>query len=470
MRDTMKHQGSRAVGKALLRVAGGLVGLLLVAAAVLLASWLWPVPVAQKRALAALEAPQERPGSNAYATLALLGVEGLTPEQRQARVDAHARAFERWYVTEYVPRFNAISMGTVDEEAVALPPPLLAEGEAPPVASPVLCGFGQAAECLERVRRQPQAVASALAPQAAVLAQMDEVAAHGHYHSPLTQGEMTPWPAMQPLQVPLGAHALAHVRGDTEGALAGLCRDAGSGRMLMAHGDNLLTTMMGGAMLAANAQVFAAVLAELPPQAPLPAACATAFAPLSPDEAGTCNGMRGEFAMQRDLAALMDRKVRGGQRLGALFYNGRKTLARAAGTLGEACLPETRRAIAEDRRLPAPPAGVLPWWRPECLTNSIGCILGNIAAPAYGDHAHRQQDVAAQLRLLNAVLWLRERAVQDAPMPLAGRLDNLPAELRSARRPITVSADGTALETPSYARRNGAEMLRVPLPQAMSAR
>jgi len=55
-------------------------------------------------------------------------------------------------------------------------------------------------------------------------------------------------------------------------------------------------------------------------------------------------------------------------------------------------------------------------------------------------------------------------------MLLAGRLDNLPAELRSAHRPITVSADGTALETPSYARRNGAEMLRVPLPQAMPAR
>jgi len=470
MRDTMKHQGSRAVGKALLRVARGLAGLLLVAAVVLLASWLWPVPAVQKRALAALEAPQERPGSNAYATLALLGVEGLTPEQRQARVDAHARAFERWYVAEYVPRFNAISMGTMDEEAVALPPPLLAAGEAPPVASPVLCSFGQAAECLERVRRQPQAVASALVPQAAVLAQMDEMAVHGHYHSPLTQGEMTPWPAMGPLQVPLGAHALAHVRGDSPRALAGLCRDAGSGRMLMAHGDNLLTTMVGSAMLVANEALFAAVLAELPLDAPLPAACATAFAPLSPDEAGICNGMRGEFAMQRGLATLMDRKIQDTQRLGVLFYSGRKTLARTAETLGDACLPEARQAIAEDRRLPAPPARVLAWWRPECLVNSIGCILGNIAAPAYGGYANRQQDTAAQVRLLGAVLWLREHAARDAATPLAERLDGLPAELRSAHRPITVSADGTALETPSYTRRDDMEMLRVPLPQAMLAR
>ena len=93
-----------------------------------------------------------------------------------------------------------------------------------------------------------------------------------------------------------------------------------------------------------------------------------------------------------------------------------------------------------------------------------------IAPRVYGDHAHRQQDVAAQWRLLNAVLWLRERAAEDAPMPLAGRLDNLPAELRSAHRPITVSADGTALETPSYTRRDDMERLRVPLPQAMLAR
>ena len=456
------------MGNVLTRVMWGLGGLLLAAVAVLLVSYWWPLSAAQKRALAALEAPQERPGSNAYATLALLGVEGLTPVQKQARADAHARQFEQWYANEYARRFRAVRAGKADEPAVMPPPPLLlAEGEGPPAAAPLLCGFGNAAECLERVRQQPRAVAEALAPQAAVLAQMDELAVHGHYHSPLAQVEGTPWPAMRPLQVPLSAHALAYVQGDSPSALAGVCRDAGSGRMLMAHGDNLLTTMMGSAMLVANARLFAAMLAELPVDASLPANCAVALAPLSADEASICTGMRGEFAMQRNFAALMDEKIesKGSERYANLFYSSKKALARSAETLGDACLPDARQAIAEDRKLPAPPADVLPWWRPECLTNSIGCILGDIAAPAYGGYANRLQDTAAELRLLNVELWLRELAVQDAALPLAERLNNLPAGLRSAHRPISVSADGAALEVPAYSRDK--EMLRLPLPQAL---
>ena len=454
------------MGNVLARVLWGLGGLLLLVVAVLLVSYWWPSSATQQRALAALEAPQERPGSNAYATLMLLGVEGLTPAQKQARVDAHARQFEQWYVTEYTPRFIS------DATDGVLPPPLLTEGEAPPAADPVLCGFVKAAECLERVRKQPQAVAEALAPQAAVLAQMDELAAHGHYHSPLTQMEATPWPSMRPLQVPLSAHALAHVHGDSQRALAGLCRDAGSGRMLMAHGDNLLTTMMGAAMLTANARLFAAVLAELPADAPLPANCAATLAPLSPDEASICTGMRGEFAMQRGLAALMDKKIesKNSERYANLFYSSRKTLAHIAETYGDSCLPEAGKAIAEDRRLPPPPKNILPWWQLECLTNSIGCILGNIAAPAYDKYANQLQDTAAELRLLNTALWLRGHATQDAAMPLAERLNNLPAELRSAHRPITISAAGSALETSAYAVREDKKMLRMPLPQAVQQR
>ena len=455
------------MGKVLARVMWGLGGLLLGMVVLLLVSYWWPISAAQQRVLAALEAPQQRPGSNAYATLALLGVAGLTPQQRQARVDEHTRQFEQWYATQYVPRFIK---GSEAEGSGVLPPQLLSEAETPPAADPMLCAFGKAAECLDKVRQQPEAVAAALIPQAMVLVQMDEMAAHGHYHSPLTQGEMTPWPSMRHLQTPLSAHALAYVQGDSPRALAGLCRDAGTGRMLMANGDNLLTTMMGAAMLTANAKLFAAVLAELPGDAPLPGSCATAFAPLSVDEASTCTGMRGEFVMMRNLAGLMDRKneSKGSGHFGSLFYSGRKTVARQAEVLGAACLPEARQAIAEDRKVQMPPAEAWSWWQMaqmECLTNSVGCILSSIAGPAYDKYGARLQDVAAQLRLLQAALWLREHAAQDAATPLAERLNGLPAELRSVHRPITVSADGGALETPAYAK--DGETLRVPLPQAL---
>ncbi|WP_282276527.1 hypothetical protein [Stenotrophomonas sp. PS02297] len=449
------------MGKALQRALGGLAGGVLLVAVVLLASWLWPLSAAQERTLAALEAPRALPGSNAYVTLASLGVEGPLA-QRQARVDEHTRQFETWYADRYVPGFIR---GDTEDKA-GTPPRLPGEDTPSPAVDTVLCGFGGAAGCLDAVRSQPQAVAAALAPHATLLARMDELALHGHYHSPLTQAAATPWPDMRQLTVPLSAHALAHVQGDSARALAGLCRDAGSGRMLMAQGDNLLTTMTGSAMLAANAKMFAAVLAELPLDAPLPASCGKAFLPLSADEASVCNGMRGEFAMQRGLAALMDQKIEHGQRYTRLFYSSGKTLARQAETLGQSCLPETRQAIAEDRKLPVPSVAASAWWQPQCLTNAIGCIVGDIARPAYQGYAHRQQDAAAQLRLLQAALWLRGQAVQGTAAPLAERLGNLPAGLRSAHRPITLSADGMALETPAYGKDR--QMLRIPLPQAVS--
>ncbi|MDF9441122.1 hypothetical protein EM864_05055 [Stenotrophomonas acidaminiphila] len=447
------------MGRTLGRVVAGVVGLVLVA---LLVSWVWPPSAAQQRALAALRAPHDLPGSNAYVTLATLEMQAPLVH-RQAQVDEHARRFQAWYDDSYAPGFIR---GDAESEA-GVPPPLPMDGAArTPTADPALCGFRDAATCLERVRRAPEAVAAALATRATLLSRMDELAAHGHYRSPLVQAPPGPWPVLGPLAVPLGAHALAHVQGDSARALAGLCRDAGSGRMLMAHGDNLLATMMGIAMLRANAELFAAVLAELPADAPLPSGCATAFAPLSADEAAVCNGMRGEFAMQQRFALLMDRKIEAGPRSGRLFYNGRKTLARQAEALAWSCLPAARQAVAEDRRAPLPSLPAVAWWQPQCLTNAIGCILSDIAGPAYTGYLYREQDAAAQLRLLQAVLWMRGQALQDTEA-VSARLRELPAGLRSAHRPITLSADGTALETPAYARQG--QVLRMPLPLAASS-
>lgn len=454
------------MGKALRWVVGSLAGLLLLAGAIVLLSWLLPLSATQKRALAALEAPRATPGSNAYATLATLGMEG-TREQRQARVDAYAAEYAAWHAG-FIAR-TLQNGGQWDEGAMEGRPRLGAGGDAPSLDS-VLCR--QAAGCLARVRGQPQAVAAALLPHATVLARMDELAAAGHYRSPLPLDAVTPVPAMQPLFVPLAAHALAHVQGDSQRALAGLCRDAGTGRMLLNHGENLLTGMVGGAMLAANAELFADVLAELPTDAPIPAVCADALAPLTPQEASNCASMQGEFAMVRDSYSEMVQVMPGESgwitpQMAKLLYDRDKSVARLAETMGQACLPETRQAVAEDRPLPAAP--VPSTWRLECAANAVGCILSSIAGPAYSSYAARQQDVAARLRLLNATLWLREHAARDAARPLAERLGDLPAGLRGAQRPIAASADGAALEVPAYARRDGRQTVRMPLPQALSS-
>ncbi len=462
----MKHREGRTMGKVLRRMAAGLAGLLLLVAAALLLSSLWPLSATQKRALAVLEAPRDMPGSNGYATLATLGMAG-TPGQRQARVDAYVAEYLRWHAG-FVDH-TLESGGQREEGMLEVKPRLGAGGNTEPF-DPVLCRH--ATGCLARVRGQPQAVAEALLPQAAVLAQMDELAAHGHYQSLLPLDAATPVPNMRPLFVPLAAHALAHVQGDSQRSLAGLCRDAGIGRMLLGHGDSLLTSMVGGALLAASAELFADVLAELPVDAPIPEGCTTALAPLTPQEASNCAGMQGEFAMVRGgyprVAQLaQDAPWWVTPQTAKLLYDRDRSVARVAETMGQACLPETLQAIAGDR--PLPPAPVPSVWRLECAANAVGCILSGIAGPAYARYGAQQQDTAARLRLLNAALWLRGHAAQRADRPLAERLDALPAGLRGAQRPITVSADGTALEVASRARRGGRETLRMPLPPALSS-
>ncbi len=460
------------MGKALMRVLGGLAGLLLLAGLVLLISWLWPLSAAQKRALEALEAPREMPGSNAYVTLATLGMKEGTLAQRQAQVDAYAAEYAKWHAD--FRAFNIENGGEWKAEDGPPPPPQWPPaGQATAAMDPVLCS-GRAAACLSQVRAQPQAIAAALLPQATLLARMDELAMHGHYRSPLPADAAAPFPPVKLLFVPLSAHALAHVQGDSQRALAGMCRDAGTGRMLMNHGNSLLMAMMGNQMLSANAALFAEVLAELPAEAAVPAECGVALAPLSPQEASNCAGMQGEFVMARDGYTLLEQMNVSGMGLpgerwwvtpqtAKVLYSRDKTLARVAETMGQACLPETWQAIAEDQPLQAMP---LPSNRRlECAANAFGCLLTGISAPAYGRYGAMSRDTAARLRMVQAMLWLRSHATAQAGIPLQERLPQLPAELHSAHRPLTVSADGVALETPAYL--EGRDTLRMPLPQAL---
>ncbi len=462
------------MGKALMRVLGGLAGLLLLAGLVLLISWWWPLSAAQKRALEVLEAPREVPGSNAYVTLATLGMKEGTLAQRQVQVDAYAAEYAKWHADF---RAFAIKTGGKWEEGDGPEKPQWPPvGQETPAMDTVLCR-STPPSCLSQVRAQPQAAAAALMPFATLLELMDELATHGHYRSPLPADGATPYPPINLLSVPLSAHALAHVQGDSQRALAGVCRDAGIGRMLMNHGDSLLIAMVGNQMLDANARLFAEVLAELPADAPVPAECAVALAPLSPQEACNCAGMQGEFAMVRDGYAMYDEVNNSGLELPGehwwvtpttmkAMYNRDKTVARVAETMAQACLPETWQAIAEDQPLQAMP---LPSNRRlECAANAFGCILTSISAPAYRQYVARPRDTAAQLRMLQAVLWLRGHAAQQAGIAVPDRLQQLPAELLGARRPVTVSADGAALETPAY--REGGDTVRTPLPQALQQR
>lgn len=438
--------------------------IVVVVAGVLLLSWLLPPSKAQQRSLAALQpSPQDHPGRNAHTALATLNLNGLSPAQRHVRVDAFIPRYMQWQDRFLATAADNSSATTVTRDA----PTLAIAGDRQLRFDAQLCSFGEAATCLDKVRRQPRKTAEALAAQLDLLARIGELSGYGHYRMPpeIAPGIGAELPSASLLATPLAAHAQSYLQGDVGAAMTGLCRDAGSARMLMAHSDNLLLTMVGGKMLAANAQLLANLLAELPAETALPAECDTALSPLTGMEMSNCTGMRGEFA---GFTALSRHHTGNFRKAHAqLFFNEEKSNARTAETMAWPCLPENLQQIAADRILPPPAYPSL--WRLECAANYIGCVLSSIAAPSYHDYIARQQDNGAQLRLLQAVLWLREHATEQAGQQLAERLQALPQSLRQGQRSLRVSADGNALELPAHAIQDKAESLSMPIPKALFA-
>jgi hypothetical protein len=175
-----------------------------------------------------------------------------------------------------------------------------------------------------------------------------------------------------------------------------------------------------------------------------------------------CNALRGEFEMADSLLALEARRI-GRYPGGSWVFNAPRTRALQAVNLGQSCLPAAQTRIAQDLLYQASQAQASVW-RLECATNAIGCILGSVAAPAYEQYPRQLQDVGAELRLLNALLWLRGQPLQGS---LATRLQAMPSGYASAQRPVLLAADGRGLETVLYAPRGGENRVRLPLPAAL---
>lgn len=433
-----------------------------VVAGVLLLSWLLPPGKLQQRSLAALQpVAQDHSGRNAYTALATLNLDGLSQAQRQARVDAFIPRYVQWQ-----DRYLTHAVGKSGNTAIpGDAPTLAAAGDRQLEFDARLCNFEEAATCLDKLRRQPQAAAAALAAQQDLLARIGELSGYGHYRLPpaIAPGIGAAMPTASLLATPLAAHAQAYLQGDANAAMAGLCRDADSARMLMARSDNLLLAMVGGKMLAANSQLLAGMLAELPADTPLPAECSAALSVPSDMEMSTCAAMRGEFANGVALSRNNTREFRKAR--ARLLFSGTKTNARQAETMAWPCLPENLRQIGADRVLPPPAQPSL--WRLECAANYIGCVLSAIAAPSYHGYVARQQDNGAYVRLLQSVLWLREHAAEQAGQPLAERLQALPPSLRQDPRGLRVSADGGALELPPHSPHARGKPLSLPLPEAL---
>lgn len=397
-----------------------LAGLLVLAIVVWCASRLWPVPDSRLQAQQRLEARLPVTGHNGYALLWTLPFDDLDARQRD---QALARDVQRW---EADPRGNGGARPQLAEDHVEL--------QSRPSAS---CGPA-ASGCLAQVRADPQRFVEAHAGHQQLHGRVDQLAEADYFASPFQpkgEGILVPLPAYGLVMDATSARALAYVQGDIDGALRGACRGLQLGRRLVPGGSYLVESIVGASLVQAHAQLLADMLVELPADHPLPAECEPAMEPLRAEEQSLCRAMQGEYAMSR--AAIESSAQESG---GVLMLDRNSTLARVAGNLGWACGAAAMAALEADRPLPveAPPRRDF-----GCLSNVMGCVLTEMAAPAYPAYSSRSQDAAAMLRLLGAQRWLRQQA--EDPVEA---LQRLPAQFRSPVRSPQLSADGRRLQVP----------------------
>lgn len=439
---------------------GLVAGVLFVAAVVIfMVARLRGPTAAQRDAVAEMQVVPDPVGRNAFAALWLLPYH--VPEVEQEVVAAED--VRRYTPAASVPAdFGAEGHTGFVSIAESSYPDLRVEDE----QLPDYCGWRDDG-CLAKVSAGNEAYATLLERDARLI---ERVAALSHYdyvRNEFAAGLDMPFPAYQLLSRTLTKNAHDFAIGNFNAALAGTCRDALTARMLIRSGDNLIGSMIGVVMLQGSAYLLADMLATLPADHPLPASCMQAFAPPAQDELSVCNAFRGEYRFMTEGVSRSMQEEREKSWLRAaqlwLVYNEEKTEAAAASHLARWCSEDAASMLSQDIAIfpdSLPIADHSPWSM-QCIDNSAGCIVTKIAAPAYSDYQLRLQDSGARLRLVGALLWLREHASGSVAMPQL--LATLPEAYANPRRNLRVSEDGKSLVIDMYETdRNETWQVRLP--------
>jgi len=444
-------------------------------------------------ALALMQTPPvERSGRNMWAGLMTLAEPNLTPEQRQTWADDYTAQFNHWYDFTYVEWYlkNGGGLRFVSEEKTSPEPvpPSLNKHKSLGIRgnNAALCTSKGIADCLSIVRQQPHATMQALAPYAAVLENIAELSKYDHYHMPLRRAADTPFPPFQYyLRLSYSAHALTHVNGHSNQALMGLCRDANTARVLIRDSNDLLAVLMGVTVFRNNLHVAAQIIAELPLEVSLPPSCDAAFAPLTAEDINLslCSAMRGEFTTMYNLIELEKKSLIDHLMLPKNEHvsDWDNVLFAAARSKATVCYPQIQATLLRDEKFVTPPTAK-PTWPQQCsnrilknqdnaIAYGLACGLAQvIEGPDPADYVHRMQDTAAQLQMMQVLLWLRQQPHLPQPITSDYLQTAVPANLyTSTERPLTVSEDGNELKIPVYEKwpRDPCGCVRLPLPLAL---
>ncbi|MEX2499830.1 MAG: hypothetical protein WD397_13255 [Wenzhouxiangellaceae bacterium] len=425
-----------------------LLAFFVLAAAVWTATRLATPTAGQRAAMALLEQPGEFPGRNAFGLM--YTANRLVPA---SEIDA-VLAEEARRVEKYVAD-NPLDAEPIPEFAPGLDRyPALEVG---PADAGLFC---QAREpCLARVRADLPAYRKLVEIHSPLLDRLEQITTADHYrqpwpHSPVNIGIS---PAFGQLFHPATRHALRFAEGDVPGALEDACRALAGWRRIGANADATIVRLMANAYAGEGyAGLVADMLAELPPDEPLPTACDAALAPPEDAELMLCNAIRGEFALvdrYRDLVGA----IPGGH---SLVFDAEASAGLVAERYARLCSDKARQWIARDVATIETRESRLPWsW--ECIANFSGCILVSAVEDIHDGYALRMNDFGFRLKALATLVWLRGHMA--AATSIQALLRQRPEALRSPTRDLRVSADGNALIVPLH--HPGADApARLPLP------
>ena len=299
--------------------------------------------------------------------------------------------------------------------------------------------------CLDAVRQNLPAYRASVQQAAKLLANADALAQYDNFDYVINDLTRDALPPFVPLTLQHTAAAVDWAENRQQAALARVCRNIHTGRVLLRAHGGLIDTMIGNAIVARNTALAAEMLAEQPDWAThLPDNCAAAFAPFAHGEPNLCAAMQGEFRYFDDIL----RNWLAGDTQGAdedtanamtfvhspiaqsLLFSPEHTRRLHAQNLAHYCTEASKTAIAQDRQPenPAPAANHLAL-RPACWGNFIGCVLLDNDAPSYAVYSERLLDTAMQQRAFQAALALYA-------LPPAQRRAALPQILQQHSSPM----------------------------------
>ena len=251
------------------------------------------------------------------------------------------------------------------------------------------------------------------------------------------------WPSFRPLLQENTLHAYRFAAGERDVALQGVCRDASLGLKFMQSHSMVIQSTAGATLLRRNLTLLAAMRAELPADAALPAAC-DALQAQPAETFALCPLMYGEWMAYREDTRRDDVKIAADTEASAAdkafyFILMRQVAAQTLYNDSRYCAPEILAAIARDElRLPEQER-----WPRYCSPIHPVCRF------AWADFRN------FQARLLNANRYLRAFDViqhPGAPLPSGyQRVGNHlsftlhPESAKEGARTITLPLPGSRL-------------------------